>query len=82
MTVQLRTIATPSDSPADKLTISKPQFIKPTGQWSIQFSRPIGIADGSFNGAVVASLDPSYLTRIYNSVDIGREGYIRVYRAG
>lgn len=66
------------NSPADKLTISKPQFIKPTGKWSIQFSRPIDAADGSHKGAVVASLDPSYLTRIYNSVDIGREGYIRV----
>ena len=37
------------------------------------------MTDRSLNGAVVASLDPSYLTRIYNSVDIGREGYIRVF---
>ena len=62
----------------DKLTISKPTFLQSSGKWSIQFSRPIDIGDRSLKGAVIASLDPDYLTRIYNSVDIGREGYIRV----
>jgi diguanylate cyclase (GGDEF)-like protein/PAS domain S-box-containing protein len=66
------------DAPIDKLTIGKPVYMQSARQWSIQFSRPLGIADKSLKGAVVASLDPSYLTRIYNSVDIGREGYIRV----
>jgi len=27
---------------------------------------------------IVATLDPAYLTRIYNSVNIGKHGYIRV----
>jgi diguanylate cyclase (GGDEF)-like protein/PAS domain S-box-containing protein len=62
----------------DKLTVSKPIFFQSSGNWSIQFSRPIDTGGKSPKGAVVASLDPSYLTRIYNSVDIGREGYIRV----
>jgi len=66
------------DSPIDKLTISEPKFNQSTGQWSIEFSRPVGAADKSLKGAIVASLDPGYLTRIYNSVDIGHEGYIRV----
>src|SRR6478736_6143430 len=66
------------DSPIDKLTISEPKFNQSTGQWSIEFSRPVGPADKSLKGAIVASLDPGYLTRIYNSVDIGHEGYIRV----
>jgi diguanylate cyclase (GGDEF)-like protein/PAS domain S-box-containing protein len=65
-------------SQADELVISRPIFNQSTAQWSIQFSRPIGSIDGSLKGAIVASLDPSYLTRIYNAVDIGREGYIRV----
>ena len=67
------------DSSIDKLTISKPKFNQSTGHWSIQFSRPIGAADKSLKGAIVAALDPGYLTRIYNSVDIGRDGYIRVF---
>jgi len=66
---------------ADKLAISKPTFEKASGQWSIQLSRRIENTDGSFNGIVVASLDPAYLTRIYNSVNIGNEGYIRVIGA-
>ncbi len=66
------------DSQRDTLTVSKPIFIRSTGEWSIQFSRPVGVPNSSLKGAVIASLDPSYLTRIYNSVDIGREGYIRV----
>jgi len=65
----------------DKLAISKPTFDVLSGQWSIQLSRRIENADGSFNGIVVASLDPAYLTRIYNSVNIGNEGYIRVIGA-
>ena len=65
-----------ADQPIDTLTISKPILVD--GQWSIQFSRPLGAADKALKGAVIASLDPAYLTRIYNSVDIGREGYIRV----
>ena len=65
-----------ADQPIDTLTISKPILVD--GQWSIQFSRPLGAVDKSLKGAVIASLDPAYLTRIYNSVDIGREGYIRV----
>jgi hypothetical protein len=31
-----------------------------------------------FNGVIVAALDPAYLTRIYNSINIGKSGYIRV----
>jgi diguanylate cyclase (GGDEF)-like protein/PAS domain S-box-containing protein len=65
-------------SQIDKLVISKPIFNQSTAQWSIQLSRPVGVVDQSLRGAIVASLDPGYLTRIYNSVDIGHEGYIRV----
>ena len=64
------------DLSVDKLTIGKPTLIQ--GQWSIPFSRPVGTTDRSLQGTVVASLNPRFLTRIYNSVDIGREGYIRV----
>lgn len=60
----------------DKLSVSRPIFSQLTGKWSIQLSRPIEV--GGQRGAIVASLDPNYLTHIYNSVDIGDDGYIRV----
>jgi diguanylate cyclase (GGDEF)-like protein/PAS domain S-box-containing protein len=66
------------NSQVDKLVISKPIFAQPAGKWAIQLSRRVENSDGSFNGVIVASLDPNYLTRIYNSVNIGGEGYIRV----
>ena len=63
-------------SKADELSISKPIFSRSSGHWTIQLSRPI--YERSVKGTIVASLDQSYLTRIYNSVDIGAEGYIRI----
>ena len=66
------------DSAHDSLFISKPVVGRTTGRTSIQLTRRIFNADGSFGGIVVASLDPAYLTRIYNAVDTGVNGYIRV----
>ena len=48
------------DASIDKLTISKPVFNHE--QWSIRFSRPLGVSNKSLAGAVIASLDPAYLT--------------------
>jgi diguanylate cyclase (GGDEF)-like protein len=62
----------------DDLFIGKPVVGSITGKWSIQMSRRLTNPDGSFGGVVVAALDPAYLTRIYNSVNIGVHGHIRV----
>jgi diguanylate cyclase (GGDEF)-like protein len=65
-------------SDRDELFISKPVIGRTTGKWSIQLTRRIDSADGSFGGVIVASLDPAYLTRIFNAVNTGAEGFIRV----
>src|SRR5262245_7303849 len=53
----------------DRLVIGKPSIHQETGSWSLQLSRRIESAHGSFEGVIVATLDPTYLTRIYNSVN-------------
>ncbi len=62
----------------DNLFISKPLIGRATGKASIQLSRRISRPDGSFGGVILVSLDPSHFTHFYDSINIGRDGAIRV----
>jgi diguanylate cyclase (GGDEF)-like protein len=66
------------DASNDELFISKPVIGRTTQKASVQLARRISNPDGSFAGVIDASLDPSYLSRFYSSVDVGNEGYIRI----
>src|SRR5262249_31608964 len=56
--------------------ISKPVLGRFSGKMSIQISRRIDGADGRFAGVLVVSLDPAYLSKFFETIDIGSEGVI------
>lgn len=63
-------------SPTDKLFISKPVLGRATNKWTIQLTRRMSKRDGSFGGVIVASLDPYFLSRFFEQVDVGSLGAI------
>ena len=65
-------------SSEDRLFISKPVVGRISHRRAIQLSRRITRADGTFGGIITASLDPSYFARLYDSVEVGADGFIRV----
>jgi signal transduction histidine kinase/DNA-binding NarL/FixJ family response regulator len=80
----------PRDQPGDRLFISRPLIGRISGKWSVQFVRRLFDAAGAFDGVVVISLDPAFLSRFYASVDNGRgalllagqDGFLRAVAPG
>jgi signal transduction histidine kinase len=58
--------------------ISKPVLGRVSGRWSIQVSRRLNHADGSFGGVMVISLDPQHLAAFFDQIDLGNDGFISV----
>lgn len=54
----------------DLLYISKPLVGRLSGRWSIQFTRKILDGEGDFDGVLVASVDPEFLSNYYATFDI------------
>ena len=59
------------DPQRDDLFISVPVMGRESGRWSVQFTRKLLTGDGRFGGVVVISLNPYWLTQVYDTLDIG-----------
>lgn len=66
------------DAQVDRLFISKPVLGRASGKWSVQYTRPLFTETAAFDGAIVVSLDPDKLTRIYGNLDLGPNGGILI----
>jgi diguanylate cyclase (GGDEF)-like protein len=66
--------------PGDRLFIGKPRTGRVSGEWEVQFSRPILDGDGKLVGVIVAGVAPTYFSRFYNSIDLGGSASIALVR--
>jgi diguanylate cyclase (GGDEF)-like protein len=74
----------------DQLFISRPILGRASGRWSVLFTRELIAADGWFMGVMAASVDPTWLTRLHQTLDIGHgalmligtDGVVRALAAG
>ncbi|RAI41957.1 sensor domain-containing diguanylate cyclase [Rhodoplanes roseus] len=64
------------DRDGDVPDISPPVLGRVSGRWSIQLSRSVRTAGGTFLGVLVASLDAGYFQEFYRSIDVGPGGSI------
>jgi diguanylate cyclase (GGDEF)-like protein len=78
------------DPSASQPYISVPVVSRVSGKWSVQVTRRLTRDDGRFDGIVVVSIDPFYLSKIFdnvnlgkggNAVVVGRDGIVRARRA-
>ena len=56
---------------SDELFIGKPVMGRATGKWSLQLTRKLRKADGSFGGVILASIDPAFVEKFYHSINLG-----------
>src|SRR5262249_35124557 len=61
---------------SNALFFGKPVAGGRSGHWSIPLSRRLDASDGSFAGVLIVSLDPYYLARFYETVDLGAGGTV------
>jgi diguanylate cyclase (GGDEF)-like protein/PAS domain S-box-containing protein len=67
-----------SESHADDLLLGKPMTGRITRRPMLTLSRPITDGSGFFAGAIILSIDPSYFTSFYRSVDLGARGLVQL----
>ena len=60
----------------DELVISAPILGRLSNRWSLVLSRRINKSDERFAGVIAASVDPNFIERFYQIVDIGKGGSI------
>ncbi|MTV37796.1 sensor domain-containing diguanylate cyclase [Duganella radicis] len=63
-------------NPADVSLVSTPVVDSRTKKWQIQISRRLNHANGSFAGAIVVMMDPTYFVEDYDRLDVAPGGAV------
>src|SRR5687767_10716840 len=58
-------------SDTHKLLISEPVLGRVSGRWAITLTRRLNKADGTFAGIAAISIEPRYLTRLFETTSLG-----------
>jgi diguanylate cyclase (GGDEF)-like protein len=66
--------------PRDRLFVGRPRTGRLSGEWLVQFSRPILDGDGKLVGVIVAGVAPTYFSRFYSTIDLGSSASIALVR--
>lgn len=69
------------ESPTSSLYVGKPLVGRTSGKPSIQLSRAVRDDTGRLLAVVVVSMDPDYLTRLYDQLHVGAHGAIEIVGA-
>ncbi|HEX3992882.1 MAG TPA: ATP-binding protein [Acetobacteraceae bacterium] len=64
------------ENAGDLMFISQPVMLRFIDKPAIQFTRRMAGPDGTFAGVVTVSIDPSFLTRFYDSLDLVGDGIV------
>lgn len=67
----LRQFAIHREPGDDRLYVSRAERSRVSGEWMVQFTRPIRAADGRLTGVVAAAVPPAYFLRLYDSLELG-----------
>jgi len=59
--------------------ISVPVLGRVSGRWTIQITRRLERADGTFDGVIVVSLDPAYLSQFFDTAGLGPHGVVALF---
>jgi len=63
----------------ERLHVGVPLIGRNSGGWFVSMVRRVGAQDGTFRGAVLAALDPSYFPELYRSIDVGANGNVSLF---
>lgn len=62
------------------MLVADPLLARSSGLWIINVVRPLPPADGKFSGVIVATIEPRYFDKLWQTVHVGEGGAVTLFR--